>query len=74
MDRVEDVFERFGRTGAFADALGVKLSAASEMRRRSSIPVRYWQSLVSAAHERGFGDITYEKLVEMHSRSDRVSA
>lgn len=67
MDTVSDVFTRFEKTSAFADALGLKLSAASEMRRRKSIPVRYWPRLVEAAQERGFNEITYERLVEMHA-------
>lgn len=67
MNTVEDVFKKFEKTSAFADALGLKLSAASEMRRRSSIPVRYWPKLVDAARERGVSEITYEKLVEMHA-------
>jgi hypothetical protein len=67
MDTVSDVFSEFKKTSAFADALGLKLSAASEMRRRNSIPVRYWPRLVEAARERGIDGISYEKLVEMHT-------
>jgi hypothetical protein len=67
MDTVEDIFSRFTRTGALADALGIKLSAASEMRRRGSIPVRYWPRLVEEAKSRGISGISYEKLVAMHS-------
>ena len=66
MNTVADVFEKFEKTSAVAEALGVKLSAASEMRRRSSIPVRYWPTLVDAARQRGFEELTYEKLVAMH--------
>jgi hypothetical protein len=68
MASVEHVFERFGGPTAVASALGVKVSAASEMRRRSSIPVRYWRRLVAAASERGMGEFTYDLLVEMHSK------
>lgn len=69
MNTVEDVFQRFGKTSAFADALGLKLSAASEMRRRASIPVRYWPKLVEAARERGFEEITNDTLVSIHAPS-----
>lgn len=70
MNTVEDVFAKFKKTSAFADALGLKLSAASEMRRRSSIPVRYWSQLVDAAHERGLEEITYDTLVKIHTPAD----
>ena len=69
MNRVEDVFLKFEKTSAFADALGLKLSAASEMRRRGSIPVRYWPKLVEAARERGFDEITNDSLVAIHAPS-----
>lgn len=67
MNTVEDVFTKFEKTSAFADALGLKLSAASEMRRRKSIPVRYWPRLAEVARERGFDEITYDTLVAMHA-------
>lgn len=66
MQTVDDVFVKFGGPTAFADAVGIKISAASEMRRRSSIPVRYWSRLVEAARARRIR-ITYEQLVSMHS-------
>lgn len=67
MNSVEDVFDRFQKTSAFADALGLKLSAASEMRRRKSIPVRYWPKLVEVARERGFDEINNDTLVAIHA-------
>jgi hypothetical protein len=72
MQTVDDVFVKFGGPTAFADAVGIKISAASEMRRRSSIPVRYWSRLVDAARVRHIR-LTYEKLVFMHS-ADRKTA
>lgn len=68
MNSVEDVFEKFKKTSVFADALGLKLSAASEMRRRKSIPVRYWPKLVEVAQERGFDEITNDTLVAIHAQ------
>lgn len=67
MNTVEDVFLKFEKTSSFADALGLKLSAASEMRRRKSIPVRYWPKLVDAARQRGFKEITNDSLVAIHA-------
>jgi len=68
MNTVDDVFVGFGGTSAFAGALGLNLSTASEMRRRSSIPVRYWPKLVDAARERGVDGITNDELVKIHAR------
>lgn len=66
MDTVDDVFAGFEGSSAFASALGLNLSTASEMRRRSSIPVRYWPRLVEVARERGIAGISYDSLVAMH--------
>jgi hypothetical protein len=67
MNTVEDIFTNFGGTSSFAGAMGLKLSAASEMRRRRSIPVKYWPRLVEVAHERSIRDITYDALVSIHA-------
>lgn len=74
MNTVEDVFLRFEKTSAFADALGLKLSAASEMRRRGSIPVRYWPKLVEAARQRGFDEISNDTLVSIHTPEQAVAS
>lgn len=73
MNTVEDVFLSFDGTSALASALQVKLSAASEMRRRGSIPVRYWPRLVDAARERNVDGISYDVLVHIHA-PDEASA
>lgn len=65
---VDDVFRAFGGPTALARALSLKgPSTASEMRRRCSIPVEYWQRLVHVAPAFGVDGLTYEKLVSMHS-------
>lgn len=51
MQTVHDIFEALGGTGAVAKVIGVKHSAASEMRRRQSIPVKYWPALMAKASE-----------------------
>ncbi|QUS40596.1 hypothetical protein RPMA_18440 [Tardiphaga alba] len=66
MNTIDEVFAAFSGTSAFAAALGLNLSTASEMRRRSSIPVRYWPKLVDAARERAIDGITFDTLVAMH--------
>ena len=59
---VENVFTALGGTSATARELGVKQSAASEMRRRKSIPVRYWPRLV----DKEIPGVTYEALAKAH--------
>lgn len=65
MNTVEDIFLRAGGTTAFAKMISIKPSAASEMRRRKSIPVRYWPSLVRCL------DIDNDKLVAIHATPTR---
>ena len=70
---VDDVITAFGGPTAFARALDLKgVSTASEMRRRGSIPVEYWQRLVDIAPQKGAPGLTYEKLVAMHSKQMRA--
>ncbi len=60
----------FGGSGKVALALGVKPSAASEMRRRKSIPVKYWPRLIAACRSRKIRGVTAEALVAMHSEAE----
>lgn len=66
MNSVDDIFKQFGGTGAVARALEVKPSAASEMRRRSSIPVRYWHRLIEAAENKHL-PLDSEALIRLHA-------
>jgi len=64
---VDDIFSQFEKATPFAKALGLKPSTASEMRRRRSIPVRYWPKLVKIARRRGI-NLDYNTLVSIHTR------
>jgi hypothetical protein len=66
MVTVDDIFKEFGGPTALARAIGINVSAASEMRRRASIPVSYWPKLVRVAKARGFAGLDYGRLVAMH--------
>lgn len=66
MNTVDDVFDKFGGPTALARAIGIKVSAASEMRRRASIPVTYWRDLVAVAKQHGL-PLTIDRLVSMHT-------
>jgi hypothetical protein len=68
LESVDDVFAAFGGPTTVARALDLKgPSTASEMKRRSSIPVNYWERLVEVAPDFGVTGLTYEKLVRMHT-------
>ncbi len=69
MNNVEDIFIAFQGTSAVAAAVGLNLSTASEMRRRGSIPVRYWPRLVDAAQKRNLKSVSYDLLVAIHAVS-----
>ena len=49
MKTVSEIFDAIGGSSAMARVLDVKTSAASEMRRRGSIPVKYWPALIAHA-------------------------
>lgn len=61
MRTVDDIFDRAGGTTAFAKMIDIKPSAASEMRRRGSIPVRYWPAVIRVL------DIDSDQLVAVHT-------
>ena len=67
MRNVPSLFDDIGGPGKVAEILGIKPSAASEMKRRKSIPVRYWPRLVDACQSAGIVGVDYNQLVAMHS-------
>lgn len=73
MNTVTDIFHEIGGPTKFARALGLKPSAASEMKRRNSIPVPYWPDLIVAMKEKG-KPLTYEQLVQAHQRQQERAA
>ena len=68
MTSVPSLFQTLGGPTKVARMLDVGFSTASEMKRRKSIPVKYWPKLVAACAAEGVS-ITYERLVEMHSEA-----
>lgn len=67
MQNVADIFDAFGGPANLGRAVGVRTEHATTMRRRGSIPTRYWLRLVSAAAEAGRDDITLEVLARVHA-------
>lgn len=76
MNTVPDIVDAFGGTAAFARALDLGVSTASEMKRRKSIPVRYWPDLVAIGRSKGVRGLSYKTLVQAHvcDRETQVSA
>jgi len=64
---VPSLFDAIGGPGKVAEMLSVKPSAASEMKRRASIPVRYWPRLVDACRDSGIRGVNYDMLVSLHA-------
>lgn len=73
MNTVNDIFQGLGGTGAVAKGIGVGHSTASEMRRRNSIPVKYWPDLVEYAQSVGNQQIDNDLLVRIHVEAAGVA-
>jgi hypothetical protein len=71
MQSVSYIFEKLGGPTKVARHLGVGFTTASEMKRRGTIPVKYWPKLVAACEADGLSDVTYERLVRMHAEAAR---
>jgi hypothetical protein len=69
MQSVSTIFETLGGPTRVARILDVGFSTASEMKRRGSIPVKYWPQLVAACESQGIEGINYQRLVEIHTEA-----
>jgi len=67
MKTVDDIFNAFNGPAEVARTIGKRTEHATAMRRRGSIPVAYWPSLVVGAKARGLSGITYDALVAVHA-------
>lgn len=74
MESINAIFDELGGSGKVAVLLGVKPSAASEMKRRQSIPVVYWPTLVDACKDRGIRGVNFDVLVNLHARKRESAA
>jgi hypothetical protein len=72
MQNVSDIFHELGGPTAISKKLECGLSTVTEMKRRRSIPVRYWQRLI----EMSDGKLTPEilMLVNAHERESADDA
>lgn len=68
MNSIPDIIDEIGGSSKLAEWLHIKPSTASEMKRRQSIPVKYWPSLVDQCRDHGIRGVNYDKLVELHQK------
>lgn len=57
-----EIIKRWKSLSEFAEDLSVSYGTAKAMRRRGSIPDRYWLTAVEAAERRGINGVTLEGL------------
>ena len=65
METVADLFASFGGPAAVARAIGKGQSTASEMKRRRSVPTRYWPALLAAAKANAI-ELSEADLLRLH--------
>jgi hypothetical protein len=63
---VDSLIAKFGGPYAFARAIAVNPSTATEMKRRQSIPVPHWPKVIAAAAQHGIGGVDSDALMQMH--------
>ena len=73
MNQIGDLFKRLGGNTKVGFAIGKGQTTVSEMKRRRSIPVRYWPLLIHAARENGL-EISEADLVRIHAPANREHA
>jgi hypothetical protein len=75
MQNVGEIIDALGGSTAVARIIGKGPSTVSEMKRRGSVPVEYWPSLVAAAADAELADrdrrqpfnLTNDMLVDAHT-------
>ncbi len=66
MMTLSSIFDVFGGPAEVGRAIGVSTEHATTMRRRGSIPVRYWPSLLAEARDRSI-TLSEADLVAIHA-------
>lgn len=66
------IINALGGNAIVARRIGRTPSAVSEMKRRGTIPVRYWSEIASLAGESGLKGITVQKLATLHAQMERI--
>ena len=66
MMTVQTIFDAFDGPANLGRVIGVSTEHASTMRRRQSIPVRYWPAIVAGSKETGVS-LSPADLMEAHA-------
>ena len=66
MSSLKQIIEDLGGNAAVSRKLGISASGVSEMKRRNSIPVKYWAGLIEIARESG-KDLSPDELIAAHA-------
>jgi len=74
LNSIKDVLKLLGTNAVVADILRVTPSGVSEMKRRKSIPIEYWQPIIKEAKKIGRDDLTLEKLVSLNAKAAKEKA
>jgi hypothetical protein len=74
MERVADIIDGLGGNSVVSREMGIKPSAVSEMKRRNSIPPKYWLGLIRLSRSLGKRQITADELVAVHALADGVGS
>ncbi len=65
MDSIESLFAQLGGPSEVGRIIGKSTEHAAAMKRRKSIPVRYWSKLMLAAQQNGV-DLDADRLTKLH--------
>lgn len=65
MDSIESLFAQLGGPSEVGRIIGKSTEHAAAMKRRKSIPVRYWSRLMVAAQQNGV-DLNADRLTKLH--------
>ncbi len=68
MDSIESLFAQLGGPSEVGRIIGKSTEHAAAMKRRKSIPVRYWSKLMTAAQQSGV-DLNADRLTKLHGPS-----
>ncbi len=68
MDSIESLFAQLGGPSEVGRIIGKSTEHAAAMKRRKSIPVRYWSKLMMASQQNGV-DLNADRLTKLHDHA-----